>query len=358
MEHVAIDLGGRESQICVRDATGQVVHEGRYATAELGRVLAERGASRVVMETCAESYAVAAAAQRAGHEVRVVPGTLVRTLGVGARRLKTDRRDAQVLSEVSSRIDLPTVHLRSVRSREHKTLCSMRQALVRSRTQLVNTVRGYLRLQLVRVRSGSVESFAERVRETLLARPEGIASYVQRQLEAIEALSAQIQAANEEIEQAAQNDQVCERLMSVPGVGPVTALRFVATLDTTERFADAHRVASYVGLVPSERSSSERQRRGAITKAGQGDMRWLLVQAAWSLWRTRPGEPIVQWARHIAERRGRPVAIVALARKLGGILFALWRDGTTYDPVRAARRTEDTSGSTTPPAPRKRSPRQ
>lgn len=337
MDHVAIDLGGRESQICIRNAKGQVVHEGRYKTAELGQVLAGRGPSRVVMETCAESYAVAAAAQRAGHQVRVVPGTLVRTLGVGARRLKTDRRDAQVLSEVSSRIDLPTVHLRTERSRERRTLCSMRQALVRSRTQLVNTVRGWLRLELVRVRGGQVESFAERVREALLERAEGVAGYVERQLSVIETLNEQIETANGEIAQQAGQDEVCEQLMSVPGVGPITALRFVATLDTVERFAGGHRVGSYLGLVPSERSSSDRQRRGGITKAGQGEMRWMLVQAAWSLWRTRPGEPIVRWARAVAERRGRPVAIVALARKLGGMLYAMWRDGTRYDPQRAAR---------------------
>jgi transposase len=305
---------------------------------ELEQVLARRAPSRVVMEACAESYAVAAAAQRVGHEVRVVPGTLVRTLGVGARRLKTDRRDAQVLSEVSSRIDLPTVHLRSARSRERKTLCSMRQALVRSRTQMVNTVRGWLRLELVRVKSGQVESFAERVRETLLARPEGVPGYVERQLAVIETLNGQIGAATEEIAQQAEQDEVCQRLMSVPGVGPVTAVRFMATLDTLERFVDGHRVGSYLGLTPSERSSSDRQRRGAITKAGQGEMRWLLVQAAWSLWRSRSGEPIVQWARGVAERRGRSIAIVALARKLGGILYAIWRDGTTYDPRQAARR--------------------
>lgn len=338
MEHVAIDLGGRESQICIRDAQGRVVHEGRYATVELERVLGERAPSRVVMETCAESYAVALAARRAGHEVRVVPGTAVRALGVGARRLKTDQRDARVLSEVSTRIDLPTVHLRSARSRERKTLCSMRLALVRSRTQLVNTVRGYLRGELLRVRSGAVETFTERAREALLKQPHGLAGYVERQLAMIDALSEQIAAANEEIAQLAGRDAVCERLMSTPGVGPATALQFTATLDTSERFADAHQVGSYLGLVPSEHSSSERQRRGGITKAGQGEMRRLLVQAAWSVWRTRPGEPIVAWARRVAERRGRQVAIVALARKLGGILYAMWRDGTCYDPLRAARR--------------------
>jgi len=142
MEHVAIDRRGRESQTCIRNGQGQVVHERRYATAALGQVLAGRGPSRAVMETCAESYAVAAAAQPAGHEVRVVPGSLVRTLGVGGAAAEDGPARGQALSEASSRIDLPTVHLRSACSRERKTLCSMRQALVRSRTQVIGAVRG------------------------------------------------------------------------------------------------------------------------------------------------------------------------------------------------------------------------
>jgi transposase len=95
MEHLAIDLGGRESQVCVRTADGKIVEERRCKTTELGGYLKARPKSRVVMETCAESFAVAAAAQAAGHEVRVVPATLSRVLGVGARRLKTDRRDME-----------------------------------------------------------------------------------------------------------------------------------------------------------------------------------------------------------------------------------------------------------------------
>lgn len=337
MEHVAIDLGGRESQICIRSADGKIVEERRYPTVKLGEYLKTRGKSRVVMETCAESFAVADAAQTAGHEVRVVPATLVRSLGVGARRLKTDRRDAQALSDVSCRIDLPSVHIRSERSRDRKTLCGMRDALVQARTQLVNTVRGWLRMQLAKVRSGQVESFAKRVRNAVLERPEGMPAFVERQLQVIEALTTQIEAATKEIAQDAEQDEVCQRLTSVPGVGPITAVRFVATLDEPTRFTDAHRVESYVGLVPSEMSSSERQRRGSITKAGNGAMRWLLVQAAWSLWRTQPHDPMVQWARRIGERRGRGIAIVALARKLGGVMFAMWRDGTRYSAKLAAR---------------------
>jgi hypothetical protein len=145
MEHCAIDLGGRESQVCVRGSDGQIVEERRCRTAALAAYLAGRPPSRVVVETCSEAFAIADAALAVGHEVRVVPSTLVRSLGVGARRLKTDRRDAQVLSEVSCRIDLPSVHVPSQQARQRKTMCGMREALVGARTKLLNTVRGWLR---------------------------------------------------------------------------------------------------------------------------------------------------------------------------------------------------------------------
>ncbi len=120
--------------------------------------------------------------------------------------------------------------------------------------------------------------------------------------------------------------------MTVPGVGWVTALRFVATLDEIGRFADAHRVESYLGLVPGERSSSERQQRTGITKAGSPSMRWLLVQAAWAARRVRRKDALQLWVAQVEQRRGKKVAVTALARKLAGILFAIWRDGTVYQP--------------------------
>ena len=92
MEHCAIDLGGRKSRVCIRASDGAIVHESFQDTLALGEFLRARPMSRVVLETCAESFAVADAARQAGHEVRVVPATLVKTLGVGARRTKTDRR--------------------------------------------------------------------------------------------------------------------------------------------------------------------------------------------------------------------------------------------------------------------------
>src|SRR5262245_41761325 len=137
MEHVAIDLGGRESQVCVRTEDGRIAEERRCRTRGLGEYLATRPKSRVIVEACAEAFHVAGEAKKLAHEVRVVSGTLVRSLGVGARRIKTDKRDARVLSEVSCRIDLPSVHVPSPRSRQLKSLLGMRHALLRSRTLLI-----------------------------------------------------------------------------------------------------------------------------------------------------------------------------------------------------------------------------
>jgi transposase len=152
----------------------------------------------------------------------------------------------------------------------------------------------------------------------------------------IETLDAQIAEANKEIRQLVKPNETCRRLMTTPGVGPLTAMRFVATLDDVTRFATAHDVQSYLGLTPGENSSSLRKHRTHLTKAGSPQMRWLLVQAAWTAQRCATTHPMVTWATQVAERRGRRVAAVALARKLAGILFALWRDGTTYTAKRGA----------------------
>jgi transposase len=337
MDHVAIDLGSKKSQICVRSADGQILEEKRWPTAELQRYLAARPKSRVIVETCAEAFGVADAAQRMGHEMRVVPATLVRTLGVGARRMKTDQRDARALSEVSCRIDLPSVHVPKAESRERKTMCGMRDALVGARTKVINTIRGWLRSQGQRIERGGRSTFRQRVQAACDGQPP---SYVERQLQAVEILTTQISEADEEVKTWAEADETCGRLMTVPGVGPLTALRFVAALDEVKRFDNAHQVESYLGLVPGESSSSERQQRLSITKAGPGALRWVLVQAAWALrTRCRKAEalPLQLWAHRIEERRGKRTATVALARKLAGILYAIWRDGTVYDGTRGAK---------------------
>jgi transposase len=178
----------------------------------------------------------------------------------------------------------------------------------------------------VRLPSGSLPTFAARVRAQLSTVP----PHVARQLAMVEALTHAITAAERDLARQAKADPTCRRLMTAPGVGPNTALRFVAALDAIGRFPTGHKVEPYLGLVPGEHSSSEKQRRTGITKAGSPALRHTLVQAAWAAQRCRRTDPLQRWARAVQMRRGKRVAAVALARKLAGILYALWRDGTTY----------------------------
>lgn len=337
MNHAAIDLGGKESQICIRQPDGSIVEERKYPTRKLTELVATWGPSRVVMETSSEAFRIADAAIAAGHQVRVVPGTLVRLLGVGDRGVKNDQRDAQQLSKASWQTDVPSVHIPSKAARNLKSICGARDVLVGMRTKLTNNVRGWMRTQLWRIRSGAMTTFADRVRGHAESVGEPLPEHIERQLRMLSTVLEETKAADKQLKKLAGDHEVCRRLMTVPGIGPVTALRFVAAIDEPGRFSTAHRVQSYLGLTPGEHSSSERERRTGITKAGPMELRRTLVQAAWVVMCVvRSSHPMIAWARRLAERRGRPVAAVALARKLAGILFAMWRDGTSFQSKRSA----------------------
>jgi transposase len=159
-------------------------------------------------------------------------------------------------------------------------------------------------------------------------------SYVERVLEAIDELNPRIAEADKELEATAEQDPTCKLLMTAPGVGPVTAVRYVAALDDVSRFQDGHGVEAYLGLIPGESSSGDAKKRRmkGITKAGPTRVRWALTQAAWTALRCRKHDPMVEWAHQIEARRGKKVAVMALVRKLAGVLFAMWRDGRPYDP--------------------------
>jgi len=330
VNHVAIDLGSKESQVCIRQADGTIVVEKKHPTRRLGEWLQQWPTSRVILETSSEAFKIADAARAAGHEVKVVPATLAKQLGVGERGIKTDQRDARKLSEVSCRIDLPSVHIPSTEARELRSMLRSRELLITNRTSAVNHVRGWLRTQLGRIRSGATATFPDRVRARATESQQPVPAHIEEVLMVIDCLNIQVLSADRRVKQLARESPICRRLMTIPGVGPVTSLTFVAAIDDVSRFSSAHRVQSYLGLTPGENSSSERERRTSITKAGSTSVRRTLIQAAWAAYLRAPNEPMVRWATRIADRRGKFIAVVALARKLAGIMFALWRDQTSY----------------------------
>src|SRR5215813_1399025 len=235
--------------------------------------------------------------------------------------VKTDRRDARALAEACRLGAYRPAHRLSDAQRHVRARLTVRDALVRTRTRYISLIRALLRQHGWPVPSGSAEGFPQRV--MALPLPGRLRSEVAPLLAVMRHLQPSL----------AYSDERMRRLQSVPNVGPVTAAAFVAAIDEASRFHRGHEVEAYLGLVPRELSSGETQRRGRITKAGSSRVRWLLIQAAVSMLRLRDPRTVTlrEWAGRIAARRGKGIAVVALARRLAGILFALLRAGTVYE---------------------------
>ena len=347
MEHIGIDLGAAYSHIVILSKNGDKPQRKRVKTEDLPRWLMLLAPSRVVMEACTQSPAVARAALEFKHEVRVVPGNCVRALGVGARGIKTNDRDAEVLARASVRNDeLPSSHLRSETSRARRELLTARHNLLESRKSIVLSVKSWLRGRLIYLKGRfSPKNFSATVRELALQSPLGLPRSIEMMLETFDFLTQQIDELTETLKDIADEDPVCKNLQTIPGVGPQVSVAFTALLDDPVRFASADELGSYMALVPGEATTGGKLKRTSTIKAGPQRVKALLVQAAWSMWRSRPNDPVVQWARRIADRRGRRIAIVALARKIATIMWAMWKRGEPYRPSMAAQPVQPPSGT-------------
>jgi transposase len=345
MGTIGIDLHKRESQVCILTDDGELI-ERRIATTRerLTAVLAARLESWVLLEPSTESEWVARHVEALGHEVIVADPGFAPMYATRSRRVKTDKRDARTLCEACKVGAYRAVHRASDAQRHVRAELAVRDAVVRTRTRYVAVIKALVRRDGLRLAQGEPERTAAKVAALLGASPE-LRSELAPLVALLAPLNAAIAAADERLTAIVAGDAVVARLTSAVGVGPVTAVAFVAALDDVTRFQSAHQVMAYLGLVPSERSSGDRQHRGHITKAGSPRVRWLLVEAGWRILRSRDpaAAGLKAWAERIALRRGQRVAVVALARRLAGILYAMWRDGRTYEPshrVREARQQE------------------
>jgi transposase len=273
-----------------------------------------------------------------GHEVIVADPGFAPMYATRSKRVKTDKRDARALCEACARGTYRAIHRASDAQRHVRAELAIRDALVRTRTRYVAIIKAMVRREGLRVRSGEPATTEAKLNELPL--PDLLRAELAPLVSLLEPVNAQVAAATARLTALARLDPVVPRLQTVPGVGPITAIAFVAALDDISRFTSAHQVQAYLGLVPSEYSSGERQLRGRITKRGNPRMRWLLVEAGWRVLRsTDPAAAGLRaWAERIAQRRGKRIAAVAVARRLAGILYAVWRDHTTYrgDAARVA----------------------
>ena len=338
MEYGAIDLHTKESEIRIIDEKGAVMFERRIATtrSRLTDVFGSRTTLRILLESGTGSEWVAQHLEALGHEVVVADPNYAPMYGHRQRRIKTDRRDVAALAEANRRDLFRRAHRVSTPQRDVRRRLRVRDQLVHMRRQAINLLRAQLRSEGVRVPTGAAETFVARF--TASAASAAVRDAMAPLLEVLAAVAPLIAQAERWTRREAAGDPVARCLMTAPGVGPVVALAFQATVDDVGRFATAGAVTAYLGLVPREHSSGERQRKGAITKAGPSRMRVLLIQGAGHLWRSPTGSATLHaWARRLGERRGRRIAVVALARRLARILWAMWRDGLDFEPARVGR---------------------
>lgn len=334
MEYGAIDLHTRKTLIRIVDGEGAVILDRTITTTRegLAQMFHGRARMRVVLETGTESEWVAQAIEAEGHEVVVADPNYALMYGVTVRAVKTDRRDVAALAEACRLGIYRPAHRVSAAQRQTRRQLRVREQLIRMRTQAINLLRAQLRQEGYRLPSGTSATTAARCRG--LSLETGLRTGLAPVLALLDHLAPLIKSCEAAAMTQARADPVVRRLMTVPGVGPIVGLTYRAVIDDVTRFRDASGSTAFLGLVPREDSSGARRRKGAITKRGPTALRVLLIQAAWTIWRQRQGRAALHaWVERLAARRGRRIAIVALARRLARILYAMWRDGCDYRPV-------------------------
>lgn len=338
MRSVALDLAVRKISYCEIESGQVLVRRTVTALSSLKDLLGlDCSPARVAIEACREAWHVHAELTSWGNEVLLVDTTRVRQLGVGAHGRKTDRIDAEILARAVEKGGLPKAHLLSKPRQQLRLELSVRRTLVETRAQYVTTLRGLARTHGVRLASCKTDNFVAHLRKMKL--DSALQELMEPMAQVLEKIDVDLARAEVRLQRSVEQDPKIQLLMTVPNVSAVVAAVFVSVIDDAHRFRDAHQVGAYLGLVPSEKSSGERRRIGAITKEGNSYARATLMQASWGLIRMgRSDDPLQQWAQAVARRRGKFIAAVALARRLAGILWAMWRDDTAYDAARVGSR--------------------
>ncbi len=336
MFYGAIDLHMRFSQIRVLDETGTVMREQRIPTTRerLLKAFEEWRPARILLETGTASEWVAQALEDVGHDVIVADPNYAPMYGDLQRKVKTDRRDAAALAEANRRGWYRPAHRRSAMQRVTQQWLRTRRQLVRMRSGAAALVRSLVKQEGYRVPPCQPERLPAHI--AALALPAALMGALAPLTRVIGTTTGEIAALDGQLRRRAETDPIVQSLQTVPGVGLIVALTFRAHVDRLDRFTHAGQVSAAIGLVPREDSSAERRQRGHITKAGSPELRTLLVQAAWCCWRSKRSAGLRTWAEQVAARRGRRIAVVALARRLSRILYALWRDQTTFDLTKLA----------------------
>jgi transposase len=338
---IAVDLAKSVFQIAVSYHPGKVAESHRLSREKFLLFFAERKPSRVVMEACGMAHFWGRQLAALGHQPVLLPP---HTLRPYVSRNKTDSADAKALLEAIRNEDIHPVPIKSEMQQTMMSLHRMRSAWVTDRTGKLNSLRSALREQGRTIPVGA-RHVVPKV-ETWVGDPDsGLPEVLRRVLpllcEEIRTLTRNIQEVEKQLRALARQMPVVQRLLSIPGVGLITATALVAFVGEVNRFPTCRHFASYLGLTPREHSSGLVRLLGRISKRGDVYLRMLLIQGARAVLAAaqrseelqRPQDRLRAWALRLRKLRGAGRAIVALANKMARIVWALWRKGTTFESV-------------------------
>jgi transposase len=338
---VGIDLAKNVFEIALADERGHIVERQRLSRARFDRFFANRATCRVVMEACGSAHHHARRLSSQGHNVVLLPAQYARAY---VRRNKTDAADAAALIEAARCPDIRPVPIKSVEQQALQQLHRLRSQWMAARTARINFLRGSLREFGVGVPVGAQRAI-QAVRDALASAqspvPALLHSSLLELLAEIDSLAQRCKHIDRELARLNADDSVVERLLQIPGVGPLTATALRASVVDVQRFPTARHFASWLGLTSREHSSGERRRLGRISKQGDPYLRTLLIHGARAVLLAargaqRRGSPLDRlraWAIDIQQRRGHNKAAVALANKLARIVWATWRHERDFSSV-------------------------
>lgn len=338
---IGLDLGDRRHTVCVLDHGGEILAETTIPNTreQLEGLSRQYPGAVIAMETGSHSPWISRLFEARGHRVYVANARKVRA--ISQSQTKSDKEDARMLARLA-RVDpklLSPIRHRSEGAQRALVRLKVRDALVRSRVNQANSVRFLLKSLGVVVPSAvKATVFVRRVRETLDAETLQLVTPL---LTVLDGLNAQIKQLDKDLEElAATQYPATARLQQVPGVGPLTALCFVLTVESPQRFGCTRDIGPYLGLVPRRDQSGETDKQLPITKAGNAQLRCLLVNCAhYILGPFGPPSALREAGQRIAVAGGSAAkkrSVIAVARKLAVTLMALWKSGAEYHALPAA----------------------
>jgi transposase len=327
-----LDVSVKDTSVCIVDGTGKLVREVKVASEPdaLLQVLRNRAYrfKRIGLEAGPLSQWLFSALGEANLPVICVETRHMQAV-LQAQINKTDRNDARGIAQMM-RVGLyRPVHVKTLRSQKLRMLLTHRKLLQSKAIAVENDLRGTLRNFGLKVGMAGATKFEGRIKELIENLPD-LAVLVEPLLIVRRVLREQIGVLHRRLLAVVRNDEVCRRLMTTPGVGPVVALTYRATVDVPARFRNSKSVGAVFGLTSAKYQSGEIDRSGRISRCGDEMMRVMLYEAAQSMLRSKKWSWLKAWAMQIARRRGMKKAIVALARRLAVILHRIWVDGTEF----------------------------